>query len=234
MEAIILAGGLGTRLRSVLPGTPKALSPVAGKPFLSYIIDYLLRQGIDHFIFSVGHLSEQVIDFLQQEYTSLSYDICIEPSPLGTGGAVKKALNYSKEAETLVVNADTFFNVDLAGMYRQHKKDNADCTIALKQMNDFDRYGTVELAGNNRIISFKEKAYKKEGLINGGYYLFKKEKLLNKDLPEIFSIEKDFLEKELNSLIIEGFISTGYFIDIGIPSDFEAAQLTFANFNDLV
>jgi D-glycero-alpha-D-manno-heptose 1-phosphate guanylyltransferase len=233
MEAIVLAGGLGTRLQSVLPATPKALSPVAGRPFLSYIVDYLLRQGVDHFIFSVGHLSEQVIRFLEKKYSHLSYDLCVELTPLGTGGAIKKAMSYSREPQVLVLNADTFFDIDLSSMFRQHGAHDADCTIGLKQMKNFDRYGTVVLGDNNRVVSFKEKCYQAEGLINGGYYIFRKQSFPGKELPEVFSIEKDFLEQELNALNIQGFISGGYFIDIGIPSDFEVAQRTFAHFNDL-
>jgi D-glycero-alpha-D-manno-heptose 1-phosphate guanylyltransferase len=233
MEAIILAGGLGTRLKQVVSDKPKALSIVAGKPFLSYIIDFLREQGIGHFIFSIGYLSEQIIDFLKNEYPQIDYSICLEQKPLGTGGGIKKALSHAIKENVLIVNADTFFEINVQAMYNYHLASRASCTIALKKMHDFDRYGTVELDDTNRVVSFKEKSYRQEGLINGGY-LFLKTGLLEDDmLPETFSFEQDFLEHSLSRLVVKGFISDGYFIDIGIPADYEKAQVEFKSFNRL-
>jgi D-glycero-alpha-D-manno-heptose 1-phosphate guanylyltransferase len=233
MEAIILAGGLGTRLKQVVNDRPKALSMVAGRPFLSYIIDFLIEQGIDHFIFSLGYLSEQVISFLETQYPRVDYSICIEQMPLGTGGGIRKALGYAKKENVLIVNADTFFGVNVRSMYDYHLTSGADCTIALKKMYEFDRYGTVELNDQNRVVSFKEKSYRKEGLINGGYLFLKARSLQGDKFPEVFSFEQDFLEHSLSSLWVNGFISDGYFIDIGIPADYERAQVEFKSFNRL-
>jgi D-glycero-alpha-D-manno-heptose 1-phosphate guanylyltransferase len=232
MQAIILAGGLGTRLKSVVADKPKALSPVAGKPFLHFIIQYLQNQGITSFIFSLGYLSNQVLIFLQEAYPNLNYQYTIEEIPLGTGGGIKKAIELATEPNVLIVNADTYFDVALQQLFQLHAVANAHCTIALKHMTSFDRYGTVELNQNNRIISFKEKKYTPSGLINGGYVLLNKSYFLEKSavLPTVFSFEKDFLEVLLPKMTVQGFISEGFFIDIGIPEDYEKAQLDFMNF----
>ncbi|MBX2931865.1 MAG: nucleotidyltransferase family protein [Chitinophagaceae bacterium] len=232
MQAIILAGGLGTRLKTVVADKPKVLSPVAGKPFLYYIIEYLQKQGVTNYVFALGYLSEQVLDFLQQYYPSLSYQYSIEETPLGTGGGIKKAIQLATEENVLVVNADTFFDIDIAKMFSVHYAANAQCTVSLKLMKDFDRYGSVEIDTVNKILSFKEKALVKEGYINGGYLIINKNYYLSatKNLPQIFSFEKDFLEKELNKMLIKGFISEGYFIDIGIPQDYALSQQVFADF----
>lgn len=233
MEAIILAGGLGTRLQSVVSDKPKSLSPVAGKPFLFYVIEYLKAQLVSRFTFSLGYMAGQVTDFLKSDYPDLAYDISLESYPLGTGGAIKKALALSENSNVLIVNADTFFNVDLSLMFRQHVSSSADCTIALKHMHNFDRYGAVEMDADKRIVSFKEKAFRKEGFINGGYSFLRKSSFEHRSFPEVFSFEKHFLEAELNNILINGFVSEGYFIDIGIPSDYDKAQVEFKNYNSL-
>ncbi len=232
MQAIILAGGLGTRLKTVVADKPKVLSPVAGKPFLYYIIEYLQKQGITNYVFALGYLSEQVLDFLQQYYPSISYQYSIEETPLGTGGGIKKAIQLATEENVLVVNADTFFDVDLSKMFSAHHKSNAQCTIALKLMKNFDRYGSVEVNDNNKILLFKEKTFVDQGYINGGYLIINKNFYLSttQNLPDIFSYEKDFLEKNLHKMQVIGFKSEGYFIDIGIPQDYALAQMVFANF----
>lgn len=229
MQAIILAGGLGTRLRSVVIDKPKALSPVAENPFLKYVIDFLKEEGIVDFIFSLGFLANQIIDFLDKEYPHLNYKYFIEDEPLGTGGAIKKCIELASEEDVLIVNADTYFDVPLSTMHTFHHFSNADCTIALKKMKKFDRYGSVELGENAAIIIFKEKEALDEGFINGGFVIIKKRPFLNSvmNFPSFFSFEKDFLEKNLKTLQIKGFESKGYFIDIGIPEDFQKAQSYF-------
>ena len=235
MQAIILAGGLGTRLKSVVTDKPKALSPVAGKPFLYYVIEYLKKEGVTEFVFSLGYLSEQVLDFLQQNYPQLAYKYYIEESPLGTGGGIKKAITLTIAEDVLIVNADTYFDVNLLAMYQLHKQSNAQCTIALKKMIDFDRYGAVEVNEANNIIHFKEKSFVQEGLINGGFIFLNRTHFIEKTahLPEIFSFEKDFLEVNLHAMVIKGFASEGYFIDIGIPEDYKKAEIAFASFPHL-
>lgn len=230
MQAIILAGGLGTRLKSVVADKPKVLSPVAGKPFLHYLIQYLKKQGITDFVFSLGYLSNQVLDYLKEHHPNLQYQYYIEEIPLGTGGGIKKAIELATEENVLIVNADTYFDVPLKKMYAEHIANKADCTISLKEMTEFDRYGTVQMDSNQTITSFIEKSYQAKGVINGGYLILNKACFLAKtqSLPAIFSFEKDFLELSLHEIVVKGFIAQGYFIDIGIPEDFAKAQAVFA------
>src|SRR5262245_51873012 len=144
-ECIILAGGLGTRLRSTVPDLPKCMAPVAGKPFLSYVIDHLKAQGVDRFIFSLGYKRETIEEYLHNEYGSLSKQYVIEKEPLGTGGAIQLACRQATGKNVLVLNGDTLFKIKaipFAGFHLQH---TACCTLALKPMQHFDRYGVVEL-----------------------------------------------------------------------------------------
>jgi len=223
-QAIILAGGLGTRLRSVVSELPKCMAPVAGKPFLHYVIAHLQKEGIQNFIFSVGYKSESVISYIKAHHSNINAQFSIEDEPLGTGGAIKLAIEKTTEKNILVCNGDTLFNIHVNELNNFHLQHNSDCTLCLKPMNNFDRYGVVELDNANLIISFKEKQFYENGLINGGVYALKTETFLNKDLPEKFSFEKDYLEKFIGERKMYGLIQNAYFIDIGIPEDYQRAQ----------
>lgn len=222
-EAIILAGGLGTRLRDTVPGIPKCMAPVAGKPFLFYVINYLRMQGVEQFIFSLGYKHELIEEYLKSDFPTLRYKNAIEREPLGTGGAILLATKLAESKTVLVTNGDTLFHVDIRQMATFHEKNNSVCTLALKPMTDFDRYGVVEIDGAGAIKSFKEKQYYPQGDINGGVYLLDKTEFEKENLPEKFSFEKEFLEKKEVGLF--GIRQNGYFIDIGIPEDYERAQL---------
>ncbi|MES2431715.1 MAG: nucleotidyltransferase family protein [Bacteroidota bacterium] len=224
-EAIILAGGLGTRLRSVVADLPKCMAPVAGKPFLHYVIAHLQKQGIDEFIFSVGYMYEAIEAYLKKDHPKLNYQLSIEEEPLGTGGAIKLACQKAVEKNVLVLNGDTLFSVDINKLSEQHLAHHAECTLSLKPMKEFDRYGVVELHHDLRIASFKEKQFYHKGLINGGVYALNISKFLHEDLPEKFSFEKDYLEKYFTEREMYGSIQDQYFIDIGIPEDFARAQV---------
>lgn len=223
-EAIILAGGLGTRLRDAVPDLPKCMASVAGKPFISYVIDHLRLQGVEHFIFSLGYKSEIIEEYLEKEYATLEYTCVIEEEPLGTGGAIYLAMQKATTDDVVIANGDTLFKVKLAEVERLHKDSDAECTLALKPMQDFDRYGVVETEGNGKIISFKEKQFYKTGFINGGVYLLNKEKFLKRSFEQKFSFEKDYLEKFCAEGRFFGSVQNGYFIDIGIPVDYQKAQ----------
>lgn len=227
-EAIILAGGLGTRLREAVPDLPKCMAPVAGRPFLSYVIDSLRMQGIQHFVFSLGYKWEVIDAYLIDQYPTLSYTNVIEKEPLGTGGAIQLALQACQTADVLIANGDTLFKIDLSQMIQVHFNKSSQCTLALKPIQHFDRYGVVQLDDEGCIVSFREKQFYAEGLINGGIYLLHKEALFEKKLPEQFSFEKDFLERYTEERHLYGSVQNGYFIDIGIPADFEKAQKDLA------
>ncbi len=229
-EAIILAGGLGTRLRSVVHDKPKCMSPVNGKPFLFYVINYLQKSGIEKFIFSVGYMHDAIEEYLKKNYSSLDYKISFESEPLGTGGGIRLACEKAVSQNVLVCNGDTLFKIDLQELSNFHKEKNADCSLCLKPMENFDRYGVIELNDNGSIKSFKEKKPYATGLINGGVYALNVDRFKKEVFPAKFSFEKDYLEKNMQSFIdgnikFFGLIRDKYFIDIGIPEDYERAQV---------
>ena len=223
-EAIILAGGLGTRLRTAVPDLPKCMAPVNGKPFIAYVIDHLQKQGINKFILSLGYKSEAIIEYINQQYSFLNIQYSIEEEPLGTGGAIQLACLKATEKNVVITNGDTLFKINLDKLSTTHEQSNADCTLCLKPMNNFDRYGVVELNQHNQIISFKEKQFYQSGLINGGVYALNVKSFLNLSLPAKFSFEKDYLEKFYLSKKMIGIVQDEYFIDIGIPEDYLRAQ----------
>jgi D-glycero-alpha-D-manno-heptose 1-phosphate guanylyltransferase len=222
-EAIILAGGLGTRLKPVVSDLPKSLAPIAGKPFLSYILNFARSQGIQKFVFALGHKATPIEAFVKEFLPGNSYTFSVEKEPLGTGGAIFKACKEIAGEGVIVLNADTFFGISLLNLSIIHELQKAACTLALKPMKSFDRYGAVEME-KQVVIGFSEKKYYASGLINGGVYALSTGLFLQKSFPSVFSFEKDYLGKEFYKGNIMGMISDAYFIDIGIPEDYERAQ----------
>lgn len=223
-----MAGGLGTRLQSVVSDVPKCMAEVAGKPFLQYLFDYAANEKFDHLILSLGYKSDVVINWLETQNRPFEISYAVEEYPLGTGGAIKLAFGKVKGEEAFVINGDTFFDIDSGLFLDFHKGHEADLSVALKPMVNFDRYGSVELDDNERIVCFNEKQYKKEGLINGGVYIVAKNLFTRLPLPEKFSFEKDIMESHIGDVNIYGCPQDNYFIDIGIPSDFEKANVDFS------
>jgi D-glycero-alpha-D-manno-heptose 1-phosphate guanylyltransferase len=224
-EAVLLAGGFGTRLQKTVPDLPKPMAPVNGKPFIEYVLDYLLKFQIRRFILSVGYKHEAFASHFADDYKGCPVLFSVENEPLGTGGGICKALEYAEESDVLVLNADTLFKVDIADLNSLHKKKNADLTIALRKMNDVGRYGSVTLNEDMRVCGFTEKnEITGAGNINGGVYILKKDFFNDLKLPDKFSFEKDCLEKYYSTLNIYGYSSKGYFLDIGIPEDYNKAQ----------
>lgn len=223
-ESIILAGGLGTRLREAVPDIPKCMAPVAGRPFLFYVINYLRGQGIEKFIFSLGYKHEVIEEYLQTQFATLSYQCVIENEPLGTGGAIMMASKKATERNVFVTNGDTLFKIDAQKLAVFHTYQGSHCTLALKPMTHFDRYGAVETDQNNIIRSFKEKQFYENGLINGGMYVLNVESFLSESFPEKFSFENDYLQRLYTQRKFYGITDQGYFIDIGIPEDYTRAQ----------
>jgi len=223
-EAIILAGGLGTRLKSVLPNLPKCMAPVNGIPFLDILISYLKQQGVEHFIFSVGYLKEAIIPHIRNHHPDLRVSFSEEDEPLGTGGAIFMALLKAEKKHVFIFNGDTFFNVNLDLLEEFHLKKKAHCSLALKPMNEFSRYGTVEISKDEIITGFREKKYTVSGNINGGVYLLNRHTFLKEHFPGKFSFEEDYLAEYADKHVIAGQVQDAYFIDIGIPEDYTRAQ----------
>lgn len=229
-ECIILAGGLGTRLRSELPKTPKVLAPVAGHPFLFYVLKWLQKNSVTRAVLSLGYKSDEVIDWCSTYDGPIELRFSIESEPLGTGGAIYLAMGKIQTKQFFLINGDTLFDVDLTLMEKFHRRMEANITIALKPLKQFDRYGVVNLDKQRNITGFAEKGFHKEGLINGGIYLIEKKCLQNFKMPDKFSFEKKFLEVYFSRLTMVGFIQNTYFIDIGVPNDYQRAQKELKNF----
>ena len=222
-EAIILAGGLGTRLRDAVPDLPKCMAPVNGIPFIGYVINHLKQQGVERFIFSLGYKHDYFKQYLQSVLLPEQYELCIEDEPLATGGAIQFASRLARSENILVTNGDTIFKVDINALSQQHLAHNAHCTLSLKPMQQFERYGVVEIDEEQRITSFKEKKYYNKGLINGGVYALNIKSLTDKSLPTKFSFEKDYLESFYTAGNFFATIQDAYFIDIGITEDYAKA-----------
>lgn len=228
MEVIILAGGLGTRLRSVVSEVPKCMAPVAGKPFLWYLLKYLTRFEVSRVVLSVGYLREVIFKWVDEDKNEFpfEFDYAVEEEPLGTGGGIKLALDKINDERAFVLNGDTFFDVDLMQLYDAHMTGKKAITLALKPMRRFDRYGTVNLEPNTgTILSFNEKQFCEEGLINGGVYVINKNERLFDGLGKKFSFETAVLEPQCSRHKLLGVVQDGYFIDIGIPEDYNRAQI---------
>jgi D-glycero-alpha-D-manno-heptose 1-phosphate guanylyltransferase len=231
-EAIILAGGFGTRLQAVVNDVPKPMAPINNEPFLNYIFAYLKHYNIENVVLSTGYLSEKISEYYKNEYKGIKISYTKEVNPLGTGGGIRLALEKCFTDNVLVLNGDSFFDVDLNSYYKQHSILKSNCSLALRSINNAARYGTIKLDDTFVVKAFKEKDnVDLPGLINGGVYILNRELFLNETEANIaFSIEKDFFEKRINQLKISGFEYQGYFIDIGIPEDYKKAQIDFLNF----
>lgn len=227
MEAIILAGGLGTRLRGTIGDYPKCMAEVNGLPFLAYVFKYLWAQGCTRAILSLGYKHEVVTQWLQAQELPFATDYVVENEPLGTGGGIQLAMKEAVADNVIVLNGDTLFLADLQRQMDEHISHHAAVTLGLKAMQHFDRYGVVNTDSKGVITSFEEKRYRETGLINAGTYIINVRSYLSKHLPVKHSFEKDYLERYTAEGHFYGCANDGYFIDIGIPEDYERAQGEF-------
>ena len=222
---MILAGGFGTRLRSVVSEVPKPLAPVAGKPFISYVLDELKRQGYIHAVLSTGYMHEKIEQALGSEYRGLRLDYAVESSPLGTGGAIVNALRHCEEKHITVLNGDTLFRIDHGRLIALAENKDAPLAIALRLVDDAGRYGAVEVAADGRVASFREKADGiGAGLINGGIYRLDRRLFDGCVVGQPFSFERDLMQRRYLAEPFYAYADSGYFIDIGIPDDYLRAQ----------
>ena len=217
-----MAGGFGTRLAGVVSDVPKPMAPVAGRPFLTYLLDNLKAQGVTHVVLAVCHLKECIMDYFGSEYQGMEIEYSVEDSPLGTGGAICQALKLCREERVFVCNGDSFLGVDLNALRTYSNAHDFQISIVLKPLRNFSRYGTVETGEQGIVRSFREKQPCAEGKINGGVYDIKRNALL--DYPTRFSMEQDCFPLLLESGQVGSVESNGYFIDIGIPEDYARVQ----------
>ena len=228
-EAIILAGGFGTRLSHVVSDVPKPMAPVYGKPFLTYLIDRLIDAGIRRVILATGYKHECIESYFGTSYRGIEIVYSQETTPLFTGGALLQAAQKIQSEDFVVLNGDTLFDIDLQKLYDFHVQNHANITIALRQVADTSRYGSVTCSNSN-IIAFKEKAESVgTGDINGGIYAINREWLMNQNLQTKFSFEKELMQPLAGDPSFYGLRFNTYFIDIGVPEDYYRAQEEFKN-----
>ncbi|BBO86923.1 nucleotidyltransferase family protein [Desulfosarcina ovata] len=227
-DAIILAGGLGTRLRAVVPVLPKPLAPVGGKPFLDILLNQLRTSGfIKNVVIAIGYKGE----WIEKQYgkrTNCGFTIMFskEDKLLGTGGAIKKALALTTSQSVLVLNGDSYIEVNISELIQSYQKNRASLSMVLKEVQHADRYGSVVMDETNRILSFSEKRQDigaSKGLINAGMYLINASVFDAIPKETVLSLEMDILP-ELVKERLYGFVSTGKFIDIGIPETYQIAD----------
>ena len=224
----MLAGGLGTRLQGVIGALPKCMAMVSGQPFLFHLFQYLEAQNCTNVILSLGYKHEIVENWLVATDWEFEIKIVVEAEPLGTGGGIGLAMSLAGSDNVFVINGDTMFRVDLNKMLEFHQTKKTEATLALKPLNHFERYGVVKIDESHIVQSFEEKQYTDEGLINGGIYVLNRRLYLAKNFPEKYSFEKEYLEQYVGGKQFSGFVSDTYFIDIGVPEDYEKAQIDFA------
>jgi D-glycero-alpha-D-manno-heptose 1-phosphate guanylyltransferase len=233
MEAIVLAGGLGTRLAARLQGVPKPMALVAGRPFLEILLLQLRRAGCTRVVLSVGHLHQVIQNHFGIAFEGMRIDYAIETEPLGTGGAIRMALAQAGEDAVLAMNGDTFRQIDYADMLRFHAAEGAPATMAVVHQADIARYGGV-VVEQKRVVAFQEKGHSgpglRPGLINAGAYVLSRNLEWPATLGERFSIETDFFVKEVTRLCPAAYEMHGYFLDIGVPEDLDRAQIELASF----
>lgn len=220
-EAIILAGGFGTRLRHVVSDVPKPMAPIGGRPFLEFLLDYLLDFDFQHVVLSTGYMHEKIESHFGSQYKGLRLSYAREESPLGTGGGMLNAAQHCREDEFVVLNGDTMFRIDYDHLIRFHQQHGGLLSVVLRQVDDTSRYGSVATDGEDRIIQFTEKSEAQgSGLINGGIYMINRHIFDGLSLGQPFSFEKDIMQVKVALQDFYATPSDDYFIDIGVPEDY--------------
>jgi len=230
-EAIILVGGQGRRLKSIIDDIPKPLAEIAGKPFLYYVIKKILRANVRRIFLSAGYKAELIKEFILKYFPNKNIKIIIEKEPLGTGGALKLSIPFINNDFFFLLNGDSFFNIDINCFTKDSSFiGNYDISITLCKLKNPSRFGIVEIDKKFNVLCFKEKSKKKgDRYINTGIYILNK-KAIEKKLkifPDKFSFEKDILENKELELKIIGIPYKANFIDIGIPEDYMRAKRFF-------
>jgi NDP-sugar pyrophosphorylase family protein len=229
LTAAILAGGLGTRLQSAFADRPKVLAPVAGRPFLTLLLDQLADAGIRRVVLLTGHRAEQVRDELGEAYEGMWLDHVAEPSPLGTAGALRHALPFLTENRVLLLNGDSFCDIDIARFYDRHCRGKAWVSLALVHLPNVARYGQVQCDGIGRVVAFQEKGGSaRQGWINGGVYLIECDLISELPANRVLSLERDVLPSWVSRRLVYGMECGERFIDIGTPESYRQAEGFFS------
>lgn len=225
-EAIVLAGGRGTRLQALVSDVPKSLAPVAGRPFLAWVLDHLAATGINRVILATGYMSEMIEQVVGRNWQSMAVDYSIESRALGTGGAVRQASCKLLGNSAHVLNGDTFLAYDPRAFAEATVQAGASIGVALARVGDVSRYGAVECEVD-RIARFCEKGGSGSGYINAGCYFLAAEALSALPVEDAFSLETEVLAPMTAMGLVFGYTDTSRFIDIGVPEDYRRAQSLF-------
>lgn len=220
-EAVVLAGGLGTRLRSVVPDLPKPMAPVAGRPFLELLLGALESKGFERAVLSVGYKSQLLMDYFGDRFRGLELTYAVESTPLGTGGALRLALSRCIESHAYVFNGDTYLDLDVQAVEARWQREHAPIIVA-RHVSDTTRYGRLTVV-DGRVVGF-ESGISGQGLINAGCYVLPVDIVAREPALEKFSFEADFLSTAIQHSRFNVYVCDGQFIDIGIPEDYERAQ----------
>lgn len=230
MKALILVGGLGTRLRSQVSDLPKSMAPIAGKPFLEWQLMMLKAQGFHNIVLCTGYLADPIVEYFGDgSKFGLNIDYSFEEEPRGTAGAIRNASGFI-DGTFLLVNGDTFFDMDCNSLLDFHEVKGAMVSLALTMVEDVSRYGSVTIDINGRVKSFKEKSPNIQtfGYINAGVYVVERAVMDHIAEDTAVSLEKDVIPKIINRGLVYGYVSEGYFVDIGTPESYEQARKYFA------
>ena len=222
MEAIVLAGGFGTRLRQVVADVPKPMAPIAGRPFLEILLGSLARKGFARVVLSLGFMAEKISDHFGARFAGMDVAYVVEDAPLGTGGAIRLALEAYTQDHVFVFNGDTYLDLEVQSLEQRWQAKRHQVVVG-RQVPDTTRYGRLVVDGGC-ITGFAEKGISGPGLINAGCYVLAADALARFPLNQPFSIETDYLVPEVTSGTVDVFVTEGMFIDIGIPEDYARAQ----------
>lgn len=224
ITTVILAGGLGTRLRSVVPDRPKVLANILGRPFLSFLLDQLANAEIRDVVLCTGYLADDVYEKMGNKYKSLTLTYSKENYPVGTGGALRLALPHLNSDPVLIMNGDSFVHIDLTVYLDWFFKKNCQASLLLTKVSETGRYGKVIVAEDDLLLAFEEKGVNSgPGWINAGVYILKKSLIETIPVGIPFSLEREFFPKLVNKDLY-GFRFDGKFIDIGTPETFALAE----------
>jgi len=224
VSAAILAGGLGTRLRSVVADRPKVLAEVHGRPFLNYLLDELVKVGIGSAVLCTGYMGDQVQAEFGPSYRSLKLAYSQESSPLGTAGALRLALPLLGSDSVLIMNGDSFCDTDFKAFWTWHSARRAAATLLLAEVSNTARYGRVLIDATGRVLRFEEKnGDSGPGWINAGIYLLKRQLLETIQANCPVSLEREIFPTWIGHGL-HGYQCHGRFLDIGIPESFVSAE----------
>jgi NDP-sugar pyrophosphorylase family protein len=229
VTAAILAGGLGTRLRSVVTDRPKVLAPVCGRPYLTYLLDQLAAASVREVVLLTGHAADQVRDTLGETHAGLRLMYSAEPIPLGTGGALRNALPHLSAQTVLLLNGDSYCDVDLTAFVHFHRAEPAGASLVLVRVPEASRFGQVRGGRTGRILRFEEKGEAQgPGWINAGVYLIDRALLAGVPPGRALSLERDLLPGWVAERQVRGYRCDGRFLDIGTPESYAEAEEFFA------